>query len=464
MNNGTIEAMDYKNTQTETATIFDFLPFSPTREQSKALYEIAEFVDPDNTEDFYILAGAAGTGKTSMLKAVVDYLAELETGMYLCAPTAQAAKVLSVKTGKTANTIQKVIYRTRFNEDGQVSFLKKANELEGYSIFLVDEASMVSDELSQGMFSAPNGVLTDLIEFCKEGNRKNKIIFIGDRYQLPPVNEKIRALDPDYLEEKFRLSGSYTYMIEVKRQNDGSEILRLANAVRMKKDAGTALTGFGGFHFSGFSGILSRYLNLFNPAQPDNVVYIAGSNRNTNFFNNAVRKALGKQGPLAKGDFVLLDETLLWENQLIPKGERGFVLEVETGSFESKAALNFCIATIGLPDSEGRILQIRKKVMLDWITEDRDGLSGGMLRGLTAERNRENRVYRESQRIWDDEYLSALRLRFAYGVTCHKAQGSEWNHVLMHPWFNADDHAYLYTAITRARQTVASFYSSKSVR
>lgn len=459
-----MEAIETMNAQTEVLSIFDFLPFRPTKEQEKALYEIAEFTGQDNPEDFYILAGAAGTGKTSMLKAVVDYLEESETGMYLCAPTAQAAKVLSGKTGKTASTIQKVIYNTRFSENGQVSFVKKANELAGFTVFLVDEASMVSDELSSGMFSSPGGLLSDLIDFCKQGNRKNKIIFIGDRYQLPPVNEKIRALDPAYLEVKFELTGSYTYMTEVKRQNDGSEILRLANAVRMKKDAGIALTGFGGFHFSCFSGILKRYLNLFNPAQPDNVVYIAGSNRNTNFFNNAVRKSLGKHGPLAKGDFVLLDETLLWENQLIPKGERGFVLEVEDGSFESKAGLNFCIATIGLSDAEGRILQIRKKVMLDWITEDRDSLSGGMLRGLTAERNRENREYRESQRIWDDEYLSALRLRFAYGVTCHKAQGSEWNHVLMHPWFNADDHAYLYTAITRARTSIASFVSSKPSR
>ncbi len=446
----------------EVLSIFDYLPFTPTKEQEKALYEIAEFSGQDNDDDFYILSGAAGTGKTSMLKAVVDYLAETETGLYLCAPTAQAARVLSVKTGKTAHTIQKVIYHTRFNDAGKVSFLKKANELSGFSVFLVDEASMVSDELSEGMFSAPNGLLTDLIDFCKAGNISNKIIFIGDRYQLPPVNEKIRALNPRYLERKFGLTGKYTYMTEVKRQNGDSEVLRLANDVRVKKDAGTPLTGFGGFHFSCFSGILKRYLNLFNPKQPDNVVYIAGSNRNTNFFNNAVRKALGKSGPLAKGDFVLLDETLLWQNQLIPKGERGFVLEVEPGSDETKAELNFCIATIGLPDAEGRILQIRKKVMLDWITEDREGLSAGMLRGLAAERNRENPVYRESQRIWDDEYLSALRLRFAYGVTCHKAQGSEWNHVLMHPWFNADDHAYLYTAITRARTSIASFVSSKS--
>ena len=153
---------------------------------------------------------------------------------------------------------------------------------------------------------------------------------------------------------------------------------------------------------------------------------------------------------------------MIYENQQFPKGERGVVIEV--GSIETKADLSFVFAAVEFRNSEGNPILVRKKVMLDWITEERDSLSMGLIRGLAAERNRENPKYRESQRIWDDEYLSALRLRFAYGITCHKAQGSEWDHVLIHPWLRADDHAYLYTAITRARKSVASFYSSKPSR
>jgi exodeoxyribonuclease-5 len=460
MNDETMENQEM--TLVENKTIFDYLPFAPTMEQKKALYEISEFVDKENDSDFYILAGAAGTGKTSMLKAVVEYLVQEEFGLYLCAPTAQAAKVLASKTGHIAQTIQKVIYNTKFTEMGQVQFLKKQNDLKAYTVFLVDEASMVSDVTNPGMFSAPNGLLTDLIDFVKAGNSKNKIIFIGDRYQLPPVNESIKALDPEYLSRTFKLESKYTYMTEVKRQGNGSEVLNFANAIRAKKDAGLPLIGFPGFHFPGFGAIVTRFKNLFSLENPESVVYIAATNRNVNYFNGAIRVALGKSGKIAVGDFVLLDETIIYENQQFPKGERGVV--VELGSIETKADLSFVFAAVEFRNSEGNPILVRKKVMLDWITEERDGLSMGLLRGLAAERNRENPTYRDSQRIWDDEYLSALRLRFAYGITCHKAQGSEWDHVLIHPWFRADDHAYLYTAITRARKSVASFYSSKPSR
>lgn len=439
----------------ETKTIFEFLEFVPTIEQKKALYEISEFVDPANEDDFYILAGAAGTGKTSMLKAVVDYLIQEEVGLYLCAPTAQAAKVLANKTGQMAQTIQKVIYHTKFTETGQVTFLKKQNELKGYCVFLVDESSMISDTTNTGMFSAPNGLLTDLVDFVKAGNNANKIIFIGDRYQLPPVNEEIKALDDDYLIKNFRLNVKSTYMTEVKRQSNGSQVLNFANDIRSRKDAGLPLIGFPGFHFPNFWAVISRFKKLFSLENPESVVYIAGTNRNANYFNAEIRKALGKCGKIAVGDFVLLDETMIYENHQFPKGERGVVIEV--GSMESKAGLSFVFASVEFKNSDGNPILVRKKVMLDWITEEREGLSIGLLRGLAAEQNRENPKYRDSQRIWDDEYLSALRLRFAYGITCHKAQGSEWDHVLIHPWFRPDDHAYLYTAITRARKSVASF-------
>jgi exodeoxyribonuclease-5 len=454
MKNETMENQEM--TLVESKTIFDYLPFAPTMEQKKALYEISEFVDESNTDNFYILSGAAGTGKTSILKAVVDYLVSEETGLYLCAPSNQAAKVLGQKTNHLSSTIQKVIYRTSMSPTGQVIFSKKENSLKGFTVYLVDEASMVSDDTrNDALFSSPNGVLTDLIDFILSGNAKNKVIFIGDQYQLPPVNETIKALDAKYLEKTFGLTGSKTSMTEVKRQTEGSPVLTLATEIRKRKDIGVPLTGLTMFTFRNFTGILTRFLNLFSIENPANVVFIAYKNRDVDFFNKAVRKQLGRTLELEVQDYVILENNLLHENQLISKGERGIVIEV--GSKERKAELDFCEATIEFKNSEGNPILVRRKVLLNWLNKDVSDPMSSEIKNLAHERKAQNPKYRESDRIWDDEFLSSLRLRYAYAITCHKAQGSEWNHVLIHPWYNADDHAFLYTAVTRAKTSLATY-------
>lgn len=176
-------------TNTSTASIFDLLTFTATRDQARALYQVQAFLD-EETADCFLLRGCAGMGKTSILKAVVEYLTEQETPHFLMAPTRRAAKVLSQKTGVMAITIYHLIYTPTEDDQGNIRLMRRANPSTARKVFVGDEASMVSDlRPLDGDFSAPNSLLYDLLDYVWQGNPESKVIFMGDVYQLPPVPE-----------------------------------------------------------------------------------------------------------------------------------------------------------------------------------------------------------------------------------------------------------------------------------
>jgi len=168
-------------TSTSTTSIFDLLPFAATRDQARALYQLEAFLDEDCADDCFILRGCAGSGKTSMLKTVVDFLAERETPYFLMAPTGRAAKVLGQKTGVQASTVHHLIYTPGEDAEGRIVLRRRANPSTAQKVFVVDEASMVSDlRQADGDFSAPNSLLYDLLDYIRQGNPASKVIFVGD--------------------------------------------------------------------------------------------------------------------------------------------------------------------------------------------------------------------------------------------------------------------------------------------
>ncbi|MGX5858597.1 ATP-dependent DNA helicase [Dyadobacter jiangsuensis] len=445
-------------TTTTSSTIFDLLSFEATREQAKALYQLEEFIDPACEEDVFVLRGAAGTGKTSLVKAVVDFLEKQEIGCYLTAPTGRAAKVLGYKTHSIANTVHHTIYRVIPTDDERIVMERKANTQDAYSIFVVDEASMISDRNnSEGNFQTPGSLLFDLLVYVKQGNRRNKIIFIGDRYQLAPVNESESvALNLQHFMKKYDLTGQQAELTEVKRQEGNSPVLTLAHDIRRKADAGCALGKLNVNRLYNFTAGVTRYVNLYDTNRPDNVVMIGSANKNVHTFNKLVRERLGLSGTLAIGDQVVVNENWIDNHNLIVKGETGLVRGIDD-SIEKRADLEFITAKIEFQDPEHRPLLITTKVLLDTLKTDKGELPGEMLRNLKADRMAKNSSYRANPNPANDPYIGAMRLRYGHGLTGYKAQGGEWNHVLLHPWFQENDYRYAYTAITRARETVTSW-------
>ncbi len=217
--------------------IFNYLHFShPTAEQTDVLKAMEDFVSPENQYDFMVLCGAAGTGKTSITAALIGYLNDLGKPYKISAPTGRAARILGRKAKTTTSTIHSMIYAPKAdNETGKITFKLKLGHNANPTIYIIDEASMIPKDIDkeQNLFQVEKGLIYDLIAYIKKANVNNKIIFLGDRYQLPPIDEtESYALNKEFLERTFNLKGHSYLLTEVKRQEDGSYILENATDIR----------------------------------------------------------------------------------------------------------------------------------------------------------------------------------------------------------------------------------------
>jgi exodeoxyribonuclease V len=449
-------------TVTSSKSIFDYLPYEATREQAFALYQVEEFVGSACTDDFFILRGAAGTGKTSLVKAIVDYLEAASIEFYLAAPTGRAAKILGIRTRGIAHTIHHTIYKVISGDDDRVVFGKRPNLSDEYGIYIIDEASMISDRhRREGDFVAPGSLLHDLIDYVKRGNQRNKIIFIGDPYQLPPVKESESvALQESYLHRRYRLKGQMAELSEVKRQSDSSPVLELAHSIRLMADLGQELGGLTLPRLRSASAGVRHYLDLYEKGRFDQVTLIAYAHSNVATLNQMVRERLGHTGLLAVGDQIMVNENWLGGEQMILKGEIGLVCDLES-SVEHRAGLGFKTATIQFMDSDNQPFRVTAKIMLDTLKNPEGMIANELLRNLKADRMAKNASYRENPHPARDPYIGSLRLKYGHALTGYSAQGGEWNHVVMHPWFPANHYAYAYTAVTRARETLTSWQEWK---
>ncbi len=440
------------------ATIFDLFPFEATRQQAEALYRLEDFVSTDCTADASILRGAAGAGKTSLVKAVVDFLNQQEIGFCLTAPTGRAAKVLGYKTQVMAHTLHHALYVPIPQNGDSERVIMRLRDIEPtpHCVFIVDEASMLSDENDhEGMFCTPNSLLHDLIRYVKACNVHNKIIFIGDIYQLKPIYGESVALEAAYLRQTYRMGVQEIELNEVKRQAEGSSVLNLATDISERCRLGKAVGKLPIFELWNVTAALTYYVKQYAPNQLDRIVMIANSHRNVNWLNTIIRDRLGLTGILAVGDLVMINENVKVGDHTLVNG--GTALVTQIGETKKVADLYFMKVTLQLSDFQGQAYNIRHWARLDALQSERGLIDGELLRSLVADRMKHNSVFRQDPYPWNDEFVGALRLRYGYALTCHKTQGGEWDEVIMHPWFMANDHRYVYTAITRARKRVLTW-------
>lgn len=442
------------------SSLRSFLTVEPTSEQIKALDLSQEFINENHQDDFLIIRGSAGTGKSTLIKAMTDYLTSQEHKFVLAAPTGKAAKVIQNKTGFAARTVHSLIYTPEPLKHGcGVRMVRKPNQSKEKTIFIIDEASMISDVLAKNeSFIATAPLLTDLIAYIKQGNNENQVIFIGDIYQLAPVGSKESpALSPNYLNSNKGLKGRMVELTEVKRQDKDSYILKNATLLRESMERGIPFTGIYCKMLSRSTTALHKYMELYQPEIFNNVTILAWTNRDVNWFNNAIRDRLGfKSKPLVSGDQIQLHQNWFGNGRMITKGETGIIRSV-VDKVESYGGSNFCTAELEFTDGIGEKFNVVTKILLESLISPDGEIGYEKESALFAEVMKHNATFRESRMPSDDKYIGSMRIRYGYAITCHKAQGGEWENVILHPYMPKNDYRWQYTAITRAAKELYSF-------
>jgi exodeoxyribonuclease-5 len=436
--------------------ILDFLLFhTPTTEQKTALEALSVFVKENNEDDFFILSGAAGTGKTSITSALIGYLNDNEVAFKIAAPTGRAARILGKKSQTISSTIHSLIYNAEINkETGVVRWKLKQNKSKDFTIFIIDESSMINAEFNgDGMFQSDNSLLSNLIKYIRSGNKKNKVLFLGDRNQLPPYEEvESLALDPNHYRKSFNWKGSFHYLTEVKRVEDGSYILKNATNLRMSIDENIALPNLEGNRIKNVWEAAKEFAREFNPDLLDQSVAIGRSNKANRMFNDEVRKKLfGTQNKLIEnGDLLIVLQNWKRSDNVLFNGDHVLVEEVDFSQKHNVCGLDFVPIKLKAQKLDGSILIIEDLIYLETLTAENGKIPLEAENQLRAERFRKNKIFSNSGNSEDDQFVGALRLGYGYAITCQKAQGGEWDKVYINT-FGIKDKKWLYTAVTRAK-------------
>lgn len=452
-------------------------PFKPTEEQLVFCAKATSFLSKNETNKCFILRGYAGTGKTTSVAALVTALPQFKLKVVLLAPTGRAAKVISSYTNKRALTIHKKIYRKRSAVSTEMAFQLAPNLVEN-TLFIVDEASMIADE-----WNPQNGssFLKDLIEFVYQpaptGKDKNcSLLFVGDTAQLPPVGSiDSPALNEKYLIDNFGLKVTAVELKEVVRQEKKSGIL--ANATMLRQLINTyekdkmPLPKFitksykDIFSMTGIK-LVEGLEYAYSKFGIENSLMVCRSNKSANVYNNQIRaRLLYKDEELSGGDQIMVvRNNYFWlpdnpETAFIANGDMAKVVRVRRE--EERYGLRFAEVNLEFLDFPDAGI-ISCKVILDTIQAETPNLpyekSKQLFDGLMEDYSHLNSKRDKMEAIKVDPYYNALQIKFAYAVTCHKAQGGQWDAVFVDQGYLTDEMIdidflrWLYTALTRAKK------------
>lgn len=448
--------------------ILQELPFTPNEDQAALVEQLGRFVLSPSENKVFLLRGYAGTGKTSMVSALVRALDKLRMHCVLLAPTGRAAKVLSHYSGFPAFTIHKYIYR---QERIDVESFGLAENKATNTLFIVDESSMIATQADNATFGTGN-LLDDLIHFVYNGHRCS-ILFVGDDAQLPPVGQTDSlALQAPSL-ASFGLEVTAAVLSQVARQALGSEIL--VNATRIRQSLATNLEivpiteGTDVQRFTGDQ-LVELLENSYRNVGLEETLILTRSNRRTNLYNQGIRnRILWREELLSTGDRLMVSKNnYFWTEQYedLPFLANGDMLEVvRTRNEREIYGYHFVDASLRALDYDW---EIDVTLWLDTLTTDSPEANYQMHKDLFARIAEDYPEIRSRRELWKtikaSPYYNALQVRFAYAVTCHKAQGGQWKHVYIDPGKAAEDLAteeerkdylrWFYTALTRATEHV----------
>lgn len=445
------------------------LDFVPTTEQQNAIELFKSFVENRLSERIFIISGAAGTGKTTLMYEFIQLIKEAKKEFKLAAPTGRAARILSTKTTEPATTLHSLLYTIEEEEDEKgnttkVRFVRRPFDFEEPQILIIDEASMIGNELDPSNFMVSDKpLLEDLIDFFLAADTENKIVFVGDRYQLPPVGSTDSpALSSSTLKEQFETDSIEVELTEVKRQEEQSDVLYSARLLREAMEQKRAPKRLKYHLFDNEDAAVHHFIENFDVANPQNITFVAWRNEDVYRMNIKIRNLVHNNPTslLQAGDLVLVNRTYMDdEDTFLANGEIGQILQIR--KFEEVAGLEFATAEIRFESAEGYYFTHETKVLLDTLKDPSAKIDAEKSRALYGERIRKNKLFRKRKDKRFDRYLNAIQLKYGYSLTCHKAQGGEWNEVIIHPKvppkYHQDHARWLYTAVTRAKEHLYSF-------
>lgn len=453
-------------------SILENLSFLPTFDQKSVARHLDAFTFSKKNNPVYVLKGYAGTGKTSMISAYVAALRESATKFVLLAPTGRAAKVLSHYTGHQAHTIHRYIYFYMTNKDGVTNIVMAPNKLSN-TVFIIDEASMISDTTqSNTNVFANNSLLDDVVRYTFSQNG-NKLMLVGDTAQLPPVGVNISpALDLENLKRAYSVTAFDYEMREVMRQSMESGILTSATIIRRKIENETAELPFYNLNNNDVSIVSDAHefgellMESFTDNTTDNGIIICRSNKQANLYNEQIRsRILMRESEIEAGDMMMVvKNNYYWLDKDSKAGfiANGDIIKIlrykETIELYGFRFADVDIQLVDYPDEK----ELNVKLLLDTITTNAPGLPekdnhrlfNSVEESYMDYPNRRTRL----NKIKANPYYNALHVKFSYAMTCHKTQGGQWKNVFLDRGWMKDEHLdiefmrWLYTATTRATE------------
>ncbi len=456
--------------------------FTPTPEQAQALDVFSLFMTDREEHVVMILRGSAGTGKTTLAGAIVKAMERLNQKLVLLAPTGRAAKVFSLYAGHAAYTIHRRIYRQK--SAGDLSAFNLNDNLNKDTLFIVDEASMIANDAfaagTDAKWSFGSGcLLDDLMQFVYNG-QNCRMLLIGDKAQLPPVGEEESpALSASFL-QGYGMKVYECDLNQVLRQSEDSGILW--NATRIRQLTGPVPVSLPQIRVKGFEDIqvvpgdelIESLSSSYSRVGMDETMVITRSNKRANIYNQGIRNmVLDREDELCRGDLLMIvKNNYFWVKEtgvgrqetedrslgFIANGDRALVQRVR--HVHELYGFRFAEVTMLFPDYDD--YELTAIVNLDTLTSESPALTRDQQEHLfQAVMEDYNDIPRQADRIKkikEDRYYNALQVKFAYAVTCHKAQGGQWSHIYLDQGYMTDDMLtpdyihWLYTAFTRATE------------
>jgi len=449
--------------------LYNKFPYQATDNQLYLLDKLTRFVFNDKTQIF-LLKGYAGTGKTTIISTLVNNLWQAKYKFTLLAPTGRAAKVISSYAGKQAFTIHKHLYYPKTDTSGKVQFTLRHNK-QRKTIFIVDEASMISGQNTSDSLFDNSSVLSDLIQYVYS-QPDNKLILVGDTAQLPPVGLPVSpALDKKYLEQHFNIEVVDFELTEVVRQDLESGIL--FNATKIREELKNPLPGEIKFNTTGFDDFI-RLDNGYDIQDAIETAYagnnfeetaiIVRSNKRANMYNQQIRnKILLKDNELDAGDYLMVvKNNYFWLDKNSQAGfiANGDIVEVlEIFRFIELYGFRFAEVKLRLVDYPGE-KPFETVIMLDTLYMDTPALNYEQANKLYQAVNEDYQHLKTKwaryKKVKENKYFNTLQVKFAYALTAHKSQGGQWQNVFVEQPYQLDltdkeQLRWLYTAFTRAQ-------------
>ena len=441
--------------------------FQPTDGQVEVLRVFGAFIASRDPRSVMLLSGSAGTGKTTLTAALVRTLAAVGQKVVLMAPTGRAAKVLAINAGMPALTIHRKIYRQRvFEGDFNLN-----DNLHADTLFVVDEASMIAnDGFTQSVFGSGR-LLDDLVQYVY-GGRNCRMMLIGDTAQLPPVGEEESpALSADHM-ATYDMQVFAASLTEVLRQSRQSGILYNADIIR-SMITHDELTQLPRITFARFADIrivpgdelIEQLATSYSEVGQDETMVVTRSNKRAAIYNQGIRNTvLGCEEMLTTGDMLMIvKNNYFWTEQqekapisFIANGDRAVVRRVRC--VHELYGLHFADLTLSFPDYDDYELTataVTDSLMAEapaLTQEQSQALYDGVMADYADIRHKRDRI----DKVRHDAHFNAVQIKYAYAVTCHKAQGGQWAHVYVDQGYMTDDMVtpdyihWLYTAFTRA--------------